>query len=176
MHVSFGLGVAALVAVASWAWAQGHEHGKAPSAPHPIRITMEDLHKQGGTPKRWKFLVPPGDATRGREVFVGLECFACHEVKGEQFPQASKTPPGSGPDLSGMGIHHPAEYFAESIINPNRVIVLGPGHTGADSLSKMPDYSDSLSIRQLVDLVAYLKSLAGSGEHDGHAGMGKKKM
>jgi hypothetical protein len=40
----------------------------------------------------------------------------------------------------------------------------------------MPDYSDSLSIRQLVDLVAYLKSLASSGEHDGHAGMGKKKM
>jgi hypothetical protein len=40
----------------------------------------------------------------------------------------------------------------------------------------MPDYSDSMSIRQLVDLVAYLKSLTGSGDHDGHAGMGKMKM
>jgi hypothetical protein len=50
------------------------------------------------------------------------------------------------------------------------------GATGADSYSKMPDYSDSMSIRQLVDLVAYLKSLTGSGHHDGHAGMGKMKM
>jgi hypothetical protein len=53
-----------------------------------------------------------------------------------------------------MGAHHPAEYFAESIVNPNRVIVLGPGYTGAD-------YSDTMSIRQLVDLVAYLKSADG---------------
>jgi mono/diheme cytochrome c family protein len=174
VHVSLCLGIAAVVAIAAWAWGQGPAPGKAPSAPLPIRITMDELHKQGGVPKRWKFLVPPGDAARGREVFVALECFACHEVKGEQFPQASKTPPGSGPALTGMGSHHPAEYLAESIINPNRVIVLGPGFTGADSFSKMPDYSDSLSIRQLVDLVAYLKSLKGSG--DGHAGMGKSKM
>jgi mono/diheme cytochrome c family protein len=134
---------------------------------------MDQLHKQGGVPKRWKFLVPPGDAARGREVFVELECFACHEVKGEEFPKASKTPQGAGPALTSMGSHHPAEYFAESIINPNRVIVLGPGYTGADSLSKMPDYSDSMSLRQLVDLVAYLKSLTASGGHDGHGGMGK---
>jgi hypothetical protein len=40
----------------------------------------------------------------------------------------------------------------------------------------MPDYSNSMSIRQLVDLIAYLKSLTGSGDHDGHAGMGKMKM
>jgi hypothetical protein len=40
----------------------------------------------------------------------------------------------------------------------------------------MPDYSDTMSIRQLVDLVAYLKSPTGSGDHDGHAGMGKMKM
>src|SRR5262245_64777424 len=182
VHLLPGLGMAAVVALASWAWGQGPAPAKAPSAPVPIRISMDDLHKQGGVPKRWKFLVPPGDAARGREVFVSLECFACHEVKGEQFPQPSKTPPGSGPDLTGMGSHHPAEYFAESIINPNRVIVLGTGYTGADRLSKMPDYSESMSIRQLVDLVAYLKSLTGSAPHDGHghqnghAGMGKMKM
>jgi cbb3-type cytochrome oxidase cytochrome c subunit len=73
-----------------------------------------------------------------------------------------------GPDLSGMGSHHPAEYFAESIINPNRVIVDGPGYTGPDGRSRMPEYSDSLTIRQLVDLVAYLNSLKSDNESMGH--------
>jgi mono/diheme cytochrome c family protein len=73
-----------------------------------------------------------------------------------------------GPDLSGMGSHHPAEYFAESIINPNRVIVQGSGYTGADGLSKMPSYGDTMTLQQLVDVAAYLKSLRGgaSMQHD----------
>jgi hypothetical protein len=62
-----------------------------------------------------------------------------------------------------MGAHHPAEYFAESIVNPNRVIVKGPEYTGSDGLSKMPSYADSMTLKQLVDVVAYLKSLK-SGE------------
>lgn len=144
--------------------------------PHPIRLTMDELHAQGGVPRRWKFLMPPGDAAEGRNVFVAMECFACHDVKGEQFPQEAKTPRGAGPDLTGMGSHHPAEYFAESILNPNRVIVLGPGYTGSDSLSKMPSYTDTMTLKQLVDVVAYLKSLRGGdmqhgGQHHGGSGM-----
>jgi hypothetical protein len=45
-------------------------------------------------------------------------------------------------------------------MNPNRVIVLGPSYTGTDSLSKMPSYAETMTLQQLVDLVAYLKSLA----------------
>jgi len=33
-----------------------------------------------------------------------------------------------------------------------------------------------MSIRRLVDLVGYLKSLTGSGDHDSHAGMGNGKI
>jgi mono/diheme cytochrome c family protein len=114
----------------------------------------------------------------GRKVFVALECFACHEVRGEQFPSPAKATRGPGPALTGMGTHHPPEYFAESILNPNRVIVTGPEYTGADGRSRMPDYSESLTVRQLIDLVAYLKSLREEG-HDGHPahhGDGKMKM
>jgi hypothetical protein len=59
-----------------------------------------------------------------------------------------------------MGANHPAEYFAESILNPNAVIVTGPGHTGTDGLSVMPDYRDTLTVAELIDLVAYLRALA----------------
>jgi L-cysteine S-thiosulfotransferase len=145
------------------------------TAPPPIRATMNELHAHGGVPNGWKFLLPQGDASEGRKVFASMECFACHEVKGESFPQNPKTPRGSGPALTGMGSHHPPEYFAESIVNPNRVIVQGAGYTGADGLSKMPSYADSMTLKQLVDVVAYLKSLKG-GEMgdmtDGHHQMG----
>ena len=145
------------------------------AAPPPIRATMSELHAHGGVPNGWKFLLPPGDAVEGRKVFAAMECFACHEIKGETFPQSSKTLRMSGPELSGMGSHHPAEYFAESIINPNRVIVQGPGYTGADGLSKMPSYADSMTLKQVVDIVTYLKSLKASAMDDmahGHPGTG----
>jgi len=132
-------------------------------APPPIRATMSELHAHGGVPKGWTFLLPPGDAAEGRKVFVSMACFACHEVKGESFPRDSKSPRAIGPDLTGMGSHHSAEYFAESVINPNRVIVQGSGYTGADGLSTMPSYADSMTVKQLIDVVAYLKSLQDGG-------------
>ncbi len=146
------------------------------SQPPPIRTTMKELHAHGGVPPRWKFLIPPGDATEGRNVFVSMECYACHGVNGENFPQDSKTPRGSGPDLTGMGGHHPAEYFVESILNPNRVIVQGPGYTGPDGLSKMPSYAETMTLKQLVDVVAYLKSLGGGMTSGHHGTSGSMKM
>lgn len=119
----------------------------------PFRVTMQGLHDSGGVPKGWIFTPPSGDAARGRRVFARLECFACHRVQGEGFP----APSGPGPDLTGMGAHHPAGYVAESILNPNAVIVEGPGYTGPDGLSIMPDYRRSLTAEELIDLVAYLK-------------------
>ena len=141
----------------------------------PIRITMEALHAQGGVSRGWKFLMPPGDAAEGRKVFVAMECYACHEVKGENFPRDSKTPPSAGPELTGMGSHHPAEYFAESILNPNRVIIEGPGYTGPDGLSKMPSYADTMTLKQLTDVVAYLKSMTGGETAHGHDMSGSMK-
>jgi copper resistance protein D len=120
-------------------------------------ITMQELHASGGVPKGWMFTPPPGDAARGREVFARLECYTCHAVAGEKFPRPSNV----GPALSDVGHHHPAGYLLESVINPNAVIVETPGYTGPDGRSLMPDYRDSLSTRELIDLIAYLKSLGG---------------
>jgi hypothetical protein len=68
-------------------------HGGA-TAPRPpsasIRITMDELHAHRGVPPGWMFQVPTGDAMAGRKVFVVLECFAGHEVRGEQFPSPAK--------------------------------------------------------------------------------------
>ena len=123
----------------------------------PFRATMGELHAKGGVPRGWTLTLPAGDAARGREVFARLQCFTCHAVSGEKFPGPSKP----GPALTGVGEHHPVGYLLESILNPNAVIVEAPGYTGPDDRSIMPDYRDELSANDLVDLVAYLKSLAG---------------
>ena len=121
----------------------------------PVRVSMEELHASGGVPPGWIFTPPPGDAARGRQLFERLGCFACHRVPDDGFPASS----GVGPDLTGAGEHHPAGYLLESIINPNAVIVEGPGHTGPDGLSVMPSYADRLTVRELLDLVAYVRTL-----------------
>ena len=151
---------------------KGHMEGAAPAPQKSIRTTMKELHMSpGGVPKGWKFTLPPGDFKAGRAAYVKFECFKCHAVKGEEFPGVAKTATDVGPDLTGMGSHHLAEYFAESIISPNAVILTEKGYTGPDGKSIMPDYSQSMTVRELIDLVAYLKSLK-SGEM--HMGMPAK--
>lgn len=147
-----------------------HEHSKA-----PVKMTMEELHKHGGTPPGWKFTLPPGDPAVGREVYIAMKCFTCHDVAGEKFPAHKRDVGEVGPDLTGMGAHHPAEYFAEAILNPNTVILLGEGYTGQDELSIMPDYIDTLTVAQWIDLVAYLKSLRGEMKHHMQKGQGHEK-
>ena len=135
----------------------------APVAKPPAPISMEELHRAGGVPRGWKFTLPSGDPKTGREVFAKLECNKCHEVKPD-FPKTGGAG-DVGPALTGMGAHHPAEYFAQSIVDPNAVILAGPGFVGPDGRSIMPDYRDSLTFAELVDLVAYIKSLDG-GDRD----------
>ena len=148
-------------AVAPPAHAQGHgDHGQAGAgtAPASRRVTMEALHAAGGVPPGWRFTVPPGDAVAGRQAFVDWKCYACHAIKGEQFPLKPGETATAGPELSGMGGHHPAEYLAESIVNPSAVLIEGPGYIGGDGRSIMPSYPD-MTLGQLVNLVAYLKTL-----------------
>jgi len=104
-------------------------------------------------------------------VFVKLECYSCHEVRGEKFPAPSE--PGKvGPELSAMGPLHEPEYFAEAIVHPNAVIDRGKGYEAADGSSKMPSYNDSVTVQEVVDLVAYLRALkppaVAPGGHGAH--------
>lgn len=131
-------------------------NGVRPRATPGVRLTMMELHRQGGVPRGWKPRVPPGDVVAGRESFVALGCPACHRVAGEPF--SSDAPSGPGPELTGMGSHHPPAYFAEALLDPDAVVLEGAGWVDEDGRSTMPTYPD-MTLRQLGDLVAYLTSL-----------------
>jgi cbb3-type cytochrome oxidase cytochrome c subunit len=136
-------------------------------------------HGDHGTPAGWRLHWPAGDSRKGRDAFVRFECYSCHEVQGEQFPALGPREM-LGPELSRMGPLHEADYFVEAIVNPSAVIEPGRGYEAADSSSKMPSYNDSMTVQELVDLVAYLRALrppaavpagsqgGSSGEHDAH--------
>ena len=131
----------------------------------PAKTSQDQAHVHG-TPKDWKFTWPAGNAAEGRKLFVEAECHKCHEVTGEIFPAVGKDKGDVGPELAQMASMHPPEFFAESIINPNAVIdpdAKKLGYVGEDGKSKMPDYNDTFSVRQLADLTAYLTSLKGGG-------------
>jgi uncharacterized protein involved in high-affinity Fe2+ transport/mono/diheme cytochrome c family protein len=163
------IGAVVLVLGAGAGVAAQHHHG-APAA-GSRRVTMEELHRGGGVPSGWKFTLPSGDPAKGRQVFTDLECYKCHRVEGAGFPPSGGDGK-SGPDLTRMGAHHPAEYFAESILSPNAILVEGPGWLGPDGKSIMPSYAESLSVSQLVDLVAFIRSQDGGGGHGRHHGQG----
>jgi len=159
----------ALALVVVDARAQHAGHGAAPGAAAPRTFTMEELHRSGGVPRGWRFTFPAGDPEGGREVFRAMKCYTCHTIKGENFPPPGGDEKTAGPELTGMGGRHPVEYLAESILVPDAVLLDGPGFTGPDGRSIMPTYEDSLSVTQLIDLVAFLKSLTDAGQGHGAA-------
>lgn len=156
--------VAVLLLLAACGGRGPEPSGVRPRGEPGPRMTMEALHKAGGVPAGWMLTPPPGDAAAGRALFADLGCHSCHRVAGEPFAEESGT---EGPELTGMGAHHPPAYFAEAIVNPDAVLVEGPGWIGKDGRSTMPSYPD-LTVGQLADLVAYVASLRTGGEHAGH--------
>jgi uncharacterized protein involved in high-affinity Fe2+ transport len=162
--------LALVLAWSLYAHQAGERSHTAGAAPHnqpkaPIKLTSEELHRLGGVPPGWQFRFPDGDPAAGRALFAKLECYQCHIIQGESFPQTSTPAGNTGPELTGMGDHHPVEYFAESILNPNAIIIMGPGYTDADGMSIMPDYRDTMTVAEFIDLLAYLESLKGGDEH-----------
>lgn len=131
--------------------------------PKSVRITMEALHAAGGVPPGWELALQPGDVQSGRQLFITQGCHNCHVVQGANLPEVPPAQRQPGPELTGMGSHHPRVYFLESIVNPQAVQVEGAGYLTPDGHSTMPAYPD-LTVTQLQDLVAFLASLTAGGE------------
>ena len=116
-----------------------------------VAVGPHEGRSHGGVPRGWKFSLPSGDPIKGKKVFANLECHACHPMPDQGFPATKADKPG--PSLVGMGGMHPPEYFAESIIAPDNVLLAGPGWIGPDGRSIMPSYADALTIVQLVAIM-----------------------
>jgi len=101
-------------------------------------------------------VLPLGDPAAGREAFVTLSCSTCHraETAKDLPPPTSKTP---GPTLGRYQAQKTAAELGRSIFEPSHEIsatVRGRD----DGLSPMPDFTRTMTIRQYMDLIAFLKA------------------
>jgi mono/diheme cytochrome c family protein len=113
-------------------------------------------------PPGWRFTMPAGDATAGKQAFEKMQCYSCHTVRGQRFGDPSQSPGGIGPDLTAAHGQLPTEYLAESIVSSSRVLAHGQfraAYRAADGTSRMGDYSQIMTVRELIDLAAFLRSL-----------------
>jgi len=104
-------------------------------------------------------LLPKGDPAAGQRAFADLRCHACHRVASGHFPEPVATPDVPvviGPRQASF----PQARLIESIVAPSHTV---PNHlptVRSGSLSRMGDYTDVMSVRQLIDLVAFVQSLS----------------
>ncbi len=123
-------------------------------------------HAQTGPPSYdvMSVTLPQGEPRAGRQAFLDLKCQTCHRVAGERDLQ---NPAGEirGPDLDRTLKLRPMSEVAEAIIVPSHSMSV---KTSAEvrqrlqrtQLSPMGDFSRSMTVRQLADLLAYLGSIA----------------
>ena len=112
----------------------------------------------------FRFPIENGDIDRGRQAFVDLQCHECHSVAGTKLPALA----GAGPVQLRLGGENGAvNNYAElmtSIISPNHVIsekyreqLRLDAAVPLNSSMPMPPI-DNMTVRQLIDLVAFLDS------------------
>ena len=109
------------------------------------------------------FLLPEGDVEQGKAVFLELQCNACHTVDGVDLPPPVVIPsPSASVVLGGQVFEIRTDgYLVTSIIHPSHKLARGLNEeqiTTSTGESRMPGYSDIMTVRQLIDLVGFLQS------------------
>jgi hypothetical protein len=106
------------------------------------------------------FRLPDGDPHRGEAVFVALKCNECHRVAGVHLPPPVADPPVPV-ELGGETFHARTDgELVAGIVHPSHS--LAGGHrrqeVASGGLSRMGDFSESMTVRDLIDVVAFLQS------------------
>lgn len=106
------------------------------------------------------FHLPDGDIQHGQQVFVDFRCNACHRVEGVTLPAPVADPPV--PVVLGGRVPQPRSdgELANAIIEPSHRIAPGYRRAAlrAGELSRMGDFSEHMTVRELIDLVTFLQS------------------
>lgn len=105
------------------------------------------------------FRLPDGDADAGQAAFIALNCHSCHDVSNVNLPQ----PDTVGPVRLELGgpVTKVQTYGAllSSIVNPSHKISsrFGEEVVDSDGESLMTVLNDTMTVQQLIDLVAFLQ-------------------
>lgn len=118
-----------------------------------VALAQKASPAKPSVPKGWKFSFPEGNPETGKQLFVKMECYACHTIKLPKETLAAQ--PGKvGPELTGYAVL-PKEYLASAIIQ-SHAVVAAPGYAVKEGKAVMGNYNHFLTVQELIDLVAFL--------------------
>lgn len=106
--------------------------------------------------------LPDGDAARGRVVLQDMKCYTCHQVRGhEDLPAPVAEPPVHIVLGGSPGYARSDTELVNAILNPSHRISAryARGDLTEGERSRMGDFSEVMTVRQLLDLVTFLQSL-----------------
>lgn len=109
------------------------------------------------------FSLPEGNLEAGQSLFVEYRCIECHTIAGTEFTDELKDFESEIMVSIGGETTRVKRYgdLVTSIINPSHKLAKGypiENITGEDGESRMRNYNEELTVRELIDLVTYLKS------------------
>ena len=106
------------------------------------------------------FRLPDGDIDKGKATFLELKCHLCHTVAGVELPSPEVAPPVMV-NLGGQ-VRNVRTYgeLVTSIINPSHRLAKGYKKEliEVEGKSRMTDYTEVMTVRQMINLVAFLQS------------------
>jgi hypothetical protein len=106
------------------------------------------------------FRLPAGDPAAGRQAFIDLRCYVCHQVQGvdakfEGTPAATVALGGPVSRVKSYG------ELVTAIINPTHKVAPDPAAPDRaatpESMMKLAGVNDVMTVTQLVNLVAFLQ-------------------
>lgn len=113
------------------------------------------------------FRFPGGDADQGKVAFVSLNCVQCHTVQGVELAEPAGKRRLELPLGKEVRFAKNYEGIVTAITNPKHVIteqyraILSEAEAAGGIEPLMPDFTNDMSARQLMDLVAFLDAVYG---------------
>jgi hypothetical protein len=119
------------------------------------------VRASAATPQTVTVTLPAGDAKAGRQAFQDLRCTACHAVPSDAGMSAPVSG-NPGPPIDARVARQELSYLLASIVTPSHAISLRISDQVREQLkgvlSPMGDFSRVMTVRQLVDIHAYIRS------------------
>ena len=126
----------------------------------PVFLALSMAACDAGPKSSMGFRLPDGDIEKGKAAFVELKCNFCHTVAGVELPPLEVVPPVVV-NLGGQ-VRNVKTYgeLVTSIINPSHRLAKGYKKEliSVDGKSRMTDYTEVMTVRQMINLVAFLQS------------------
>ena len=126
----------------------------------PVFFALSLAACDAGPKSSMGFRLPDGDIEKGKAAFVELKCHLCHTVAGVELSPPEVVPPVIV-NLGGQ-VRNVKTYgeLVTSIINPSHRLAKGYKKEliSVDGKSRMTDYTEVMTIRQMINLVAFLQS------------------